>query len=346
MPRPPRIEFPDAVYHVMARGNRREPIVLDDDDRLMLLKTLAELAGRTGFRIHAYALMDNHYHFVLETPKANLVAGMRWFQTTYTKRFNTRHGLDGHLFGGRYKSVIVQDQDGPYFRQLIDYVHLNPVRAGLVRRMGGFDDYEWTSLFDYRRPPSKRPAWMETADGFELAGLRDTPAGRRKYLERIEQMTNWTKPDEAGRVLWEGQTLQSTLRRGWYFGAQEFRDHLLKKLGKPEVEKQRRTRLLRERGSFQTDYDEGLAREIVNRGLEVVGLSEGELEGLRKNDWRKALIAHVLVERTSVRQDWIVEHLRMGTKPYVSRLASEMGGRVARDRKLGRMKARIAKVIV
>ena len=346
MPRPPRIEFPDAVYHVMARGNRREPIVLDDDDRRMLLDTLAELAGRTAVLIHAYAPMSNHYHFVLETPKANLVAGMRWFQTTYTKRFNTRHGLVGHLFGGRYKSVIVQDQEGPYFRQLIDYVHLNPVRAGLVRRSGGFDDFPWTSLVGYRRPPSKRPEWLETADGFELAGVKDTPAGRRKYLERLEGMGDWSRPDDSGRVLWEGQTLHSTLRRGWYFGAQEFRDRLLKGFGRPEVEKQRRTRLLRERGSFQSDYDESLARRILERGLEVLELDEEELGDLRKNDWRKALIAHVLCERTSVRQGWIAEHLRMGTKPYVSRLASEMGTRVTAERKLGRLKNRIAKVIV
>jgi hypothetical protein len=165
-------------------------------------------------------------------------------------------------------------------------------------------------------------------------------------MERLEQMTDWTSPDEAGRVLWEGQTLQSTLRRGWYFGTQEFRERLLEKFGRLEIEKQRRTRLLRERGSFQSDYDEGLAREIMNRGLEVVGLAVSELAGLPKGDWRKALIAHVLVERTSVRQEWMVEHLRMGTKPYVSRLATEMGERVKRERKLSRMKKQIAKVIV
>jgi len=102
MPRSPRIEFPGAIYHVLARGDRREPIVLGDDDRWMFLRTLGEMAKRTGIRVHAYALMDNHYHLVLETPKANLVAGMQWFQTTYTQRFNARNGKWGHLFGGRY----------------------------------------------------------------------------------------------------------------------------------------------------------------------------------------------------------------------------------------------------
>ncbi|MFC7337726.1 transposase [Haloferula chungangensis] len=91
MGRGPRIEFPGAIYHVLARGNRREAIVLGDDDRWMFLRTLGEMAKRTGIRIHAYALMDNHYHLVLETPKANLVAGMQWFQTTYTRRFNVKN---------------------------------------------------------------------------------------------------------------------------------------------------------------------------------------------------------------------------------------------------------------
>ena len=105
MPRSPRIEFPGAMYHVLARGNRREAIVLSDDDRWMFLRTLGEMAGRTGIRIHAYALMDNHYHLVFETPKANLVDGMQWLQTTYTRRFNVKNRLWGHLFGGRLLGI-------------------------------------------------------------------------------------------------------------------------------------------------------------------------------------------------------------------------------------------------
>ena len=124
MPRTPRIQYPGAFYHVMARGNRRENIVLGDDDRWMFLHTLGEMAGRTSILIHAFALMDNHYHLVLETPRANLVDGMQWFQNTYTRRFNVKHKVCGHLFGGRYKAVLVQSDGGDYFSTLIDYVHL------------------------------------------------------------------------------------------------------------------------------------------------------------------------------------------------------------------------------
>ena len=117
---------------------------------------------------------------------------------------------------------MVQHQEGDYFRQLVDYVHLNPVRAGLIERGEGFDRWEWTSLREYRKPPSKRFEWMETAKGFETVNLKDTTAGRRRYLERLETRVDLSQPTEAGKVLWEGQSLQSTLRRGWYFGTQAF----------------------------------------------------------------------------------------------------------------------------
>ena len=133
MPRQVRIEFEGAIYHVMCRGNRRQDIFEDDEDRKTFLRTLGEAAARCGWRIHAWVSMGNHYHLLIETPQANLVRGMTWLQTTYTVRYNTRHRVVGHLFGQRYKAVVVDpEMGGEYFRTLIDYIHLNPVRAGLV----------------------------------------------------------------------------------------------------------------------------------------------------------------------------------------------------------------------
>ncbi len=102
MPRAPRIEYEDAAYHVMARGNRRLPIVFNDADRELFAETLAEACALAKFKTYAWVLMDNHYHWVLETPKANLVEGMTWFQNAFTRRINARNRLWGHLFGGRY----------------------------------------------------------------------------------------------------------------------------------------------------------------------------------------------------------------------------------------------------
>ena len=205
---------------------------------------------------------------------------------------------------------------------------------------------EWTSLREYRKPPSKRFEWMETAKGFEVAGLPDTTAGRRRYIERLETLVDWSKPTEAGKVLWEGQSLQSTLRRGWYFGSQAFREKLLDGLGRDGLNADRKTRKRYTRADLK-DHDVQVAQRIVAAGLECAGLENTDLESLRKNDERKALIAHLLMERTSVPQKWIVENLAMGSAPYVSRLAKEMGRRITTgDRPMRRLKKIIiAKII-
>jgi REP-associated tyrosine transposase len=175
-----RVQYAGAVYHVMDRGDQREAIFRDDEDRERFLKTLGEVCERTGWRLHAYALMSNHYHFMLETPSANLVEGMRWFQTTVTARYNRRHRLSGHLFQGRYKAVLVDPEERAYFTTLSDYIHLNPVRARLVGLDQRLFGYRWSSYPHYvtRR---ERPAWLEPRIVMEELGLEDTSPGRRAY---------------------------------------------------------------------------------------------------------------------------------------------------------------------
>ena len=141
MARQIRIEYEGAIYHVMNRGDRREDIFLDDRDRQDFLKTLGEVCRRAGWRVHAYCLMGNHFHLVIETPQPTLVAGMKWFLGTYTQRFNARHRMRGHLFSGRYKSLIVDGSENFYFRTVCDYVHLNPARAGLLQPEQALSDY-------------------------------------------------------------------------------------------------------------------------------------------------------------------------------------------------------------
>jgi REP element-mobilizing transposase RayT len=132
-----RIEFEGAIYHVMNRGDRREPIFRDDADRKRFLETLGEACAKTDWQVHALCLMGNHFHLVVETPKGNLVAGMKWFLGTYTSRFNRRHKLFGHLFSGRYKALLVDAASPGYFRTVCEYVHLNPVPACAARQTGG-----------------------------------------------------------------------------------------------------------------------------------------------------------------------------------------------------------------
>jgi putative transposase len=140
MTRPLRICIPGGIYHVIARGNDRGVIYLDDADRFAFLRTLAHVVDRFGWLCHAYCLMGNHFHLVVETPRPNLPSGMRQLNGRYAQGFNDRHGRCGHVFQARYRSILVQ-KDG-HLLALCRYVVLNPVRAGLCRDPGA---YFWSS---------------------------------------------------------------------------------------------------------------------------------------------------------------------------------------------------------
>jgi putative transposase len=136
----------------MAQGNQGQTIYADDRDRQVWLDTLAECCEKTGWGIHAYVMMDNHYHLLVETPEANLVAGMKWLQSTYTQRYNSRHKVFGHLFLGHYKVLVVDGAKGNYLGVVSTYIHLNPARAKLIQ-IGHerFDRYRWSSYPWYLR---------------------------------------------------------------------------------------------------------------------------------------------------------------------------------------------------
>ena len=123
MTRKLRVQYPGAIYHVMNRGNHRENIFLDDEDRACFLSTLAEACRKTEWGVLAYCCMPHHFHLVVETPQGNLVAGMKWLLGVYTKRFNIRHKLCGHLFAGRYKALIVEGNGDGSLATVCDYVH-------------------------------------------------------------------------------------------------------------------------------------------------------------------------------------------------------------------------------
>jgi REP element-mobilizing transposase RayT len=140
MARPLRIEYPGAVYHVTSRGNEKKPVFKDDSDRLNFLNTLQHVNKRYNWICHAYCLMTNHYHILIETPDGNLALGMRQMNGVYTQLFNKRHGRTGHLFQGRYKAILIQKDS--HLLEVCRYVVLNPVRAKMVEKP---DDWKWSS---------------------------------------------------------------------------------------------------------------------------------------------------------------------------------------------------------
>src|SRR5215467_7035490 len=185
MARKLRVQYPGAIYHAMNRGDRREPIFNDDKDRLLFLDTLGEACQKTDWQIHAWCLMNNHFHLVTETPRGNLVDGMQWLLGVYTNRFNHRQKEFGHLFSGRYKALIVDGSGNGYLKSVCDYVHLNPVRAKVLKRRSKLRDYRWSSYPEYLKLPRKRWPWLRVERLFGEWGIpKDSEAGREQF-ERL-----------------------------------------------------------------------------------------------------------------------------------------------------------------
>ena len=208
MSRPLRIEYPGAWYHAMNRGRRRESIFLGDDDYLRLLHVLEEGSVMWNVRIAAFCLMPNHYHLLLQTPDGNLSRFMRHVDGVYTQRFNRAHRLDGSLFRGRYKAMVVEAET--YLLELVGYIHRNPVKAGLVDRV---DRYRWSSDRAYRSG-SRQWAWLNRSFVLSMMGEDGRNQGRA-YRQFMSQ------PDSD-----ELSSLFSRKRIPSLLGSKEFIDRL------------------------------------------------------------------------------------------------------------------------
>ena len=324
MPRAPRIVYEGAIYHILARGDRREPIVFDDGDRELFVNTLSKVCAKSGWEVFAWVLMDNHYHLALRTPEPNLVEGMKWFQNTVTRRINTKHRLWGHLFGGRYKAILVEgageeagNYRNDYLTTLIDYIHLNPARAGLVDGgKGSLLDYRWSSLAQgYAVAPSKRPDWLAVEEGLGLFGERDTVSARKRFVGRLDQWSREEARERAGLTEIEGQSLQSTLRRGWYWGSQEFRERLVERFGGGSNQSGDRNKTNSELVKSHQQRGAEKILEAADRFFEGDG---DDWRTAKRGDLRRVAVAWAITRNTTVSQSWIAEQTNLRTAANVS----------------------------
>jgi len=180
MARPLRIEYPGALYHVISRGNEQRSIVTDDADRNKRLEWLRRTVQTYGWRLHAFVLMTNHEHLFVETPEPNLSAGMQYLNGSYTSYFNRRRRRSGHLFQGRFKAHLIDEQG--YFQVVSRYVHLNPVRAKITARP---EDYPWSSYAGYIRA-GKAMDWVTYERVLLDFGPGGDSARRRRYRQYVE----------------------------------------------------------------------------------------------------------------------------------------------------------------
>jgi REP element-mobilizing transposase RayT len=301
MARKLRLQYPGAIYHLMSRGDHREPIFLEAADRAMFLSTLAEVCAKTDWQVHAYCLMNNHFHLVLESPKANLAEGMKWLLGTYTARFNRKHRLFGHLFSGRYKSLLVDNSGNGYFKTVCDYVHLNPVRARLLQPDEPLGAFGWSSYGEYVKGPSQRVPWLRVDRLLGEMGIgADSAAGRREFARRMQASRRVEVSAEYRKI-----------RRGWCYGEDAFRRELLlqasQQIGQHHY------------GEVRRESAEDKAGRLVRAALKEAGWKQSDLARRRKGDPVKITLARRLRRETTMPLKWICQRLEMGSWKSVNR---------------------------
>lgn len=322
----------------MSRGDHRQAIFRDETDCHRFMKCLDEVCDKTGWRIHAFVLLKNHYHMLAETPEGNLVDGMKWFQGAYAQRFNARHKQHGHVFQGRYRALLVEPEADMYFATVSTYIHLNPARA-LVIHPGEepLKRYQWSSYPLYLREKSKRAEWMVTDRVLGSVGIeKDNRRGRKQY-ERYLEGRALDLQTRAGRKSqnkeWEG------LRRGWYLGSEKFRDKLQEHLEGVLSKHQRDSY----DGEAVRQHDEADAEELLIKGMLALGLTEEDLAVLPKSEKRKAVLAWGIRKHTTMGSRWISDRLNMGHIANVTNYVRAMDQ--AKDQNVLRFRRQLAQIL-
>lgn len=303
MARKVRIEYENAYYHLINRGNYRSWIFETSGARKSFLECLTLTAEAKGWRVHAWCLMGNHYHLLIQTPDANLVEGMQWLQSTFANRFNRYRQSHGHVFQGRYKSILL-DSDG--IGAVAHYIHLNPVRAGLVEAES-LERYE-ASSFHQLWYPSKRWRFSDFECCLEAAGgLQDTRAGKRSYRDYL----SWLSADDEARRRLGFETMS----RGWAKGTKAFKKAVL-----ADHHDVQRVQIVE---SEAAEMREPRWERNLASGLNCLGRSGAELETSKKSERWKVAMARYLRERLLVPNAWLAVQLHMGTAQSVSSRISQ-----------------------
>jgi putative transposase len=284
-----RIQYPGALYHVINRGNYRGDVFATADAAAAFLRALGEAAGMHGWRVHAYAVMRNHFHLALETPEPNLVDGMHLLQSSFATRFNRLRGESGHLFQGRYQALLVED--GAAMATVADYIHLNPVRAGIVPAEH-VADFRWSSLGTLVRGP--RPPWLDPSRWLAARGLPDDGEGWEACVARLVEIGS----DEQR---WEAEGLEG-LSRGWAIGTEGWRQAVARDYAQLALA----PGLAAEEGKA---FKEAAWAAALEDALRESGRSADELQSGRLNEPWKLAAAKRVRSRSGAPVVWLAKRL-------------------------------------
>ena len=297
MARKPRLEFGGAIYHVISRGNYRKDVFAGRSAEAFE-KALFEACQKCHWRLHAYVIMSNHYHLALETPEPNLVDGMKWLQGTFANRFNAFHDECGHVFQSRYKSLLIEE--GRSLLGLVNYIHLNPVRAGLAT-LAELQTYPWSSFPKYFAKKVKPP--LIRGEFLSVLEFPDSVSGMKQYarhLERCEE-TDPAKHDEIVRRYCQGWAVAGNAYRKELRA--RFRDGIADPSGREfrELKEARWEIFLKEKLREEEKSPAAAAQES------------------KAASW-KVRVATALRSQTTATNAWIAQHLVMGHPSRVRNL--------------------------
>lgn len=264
MARPLRIEYPGAIYHITSRGNNKAPIFKDDHDRESFLNTVRHVNKRYNWLCHAYCLMDNHYHLIIETPDGNLSKGMRQLNGVYTQLFNKRYGRVGHIFQGRYKAILIQKES--HLLEVCRYVVLNPIRA---RSVNNIEEWKWSS---YSATAGKRKPHPCLTTDWVLGQFGNSRSKTEKGY------CNFVKEGIGGNSIWGDVKAQSLL------GDSKFVDRLLNYLKDHEdiAEVPKSQRFMSRPGLWKIFpdslmQDKGRRNKKIKEAIDMYGYSQKEV---------------------------------------------------------------------
>lgn len=303
MPRKLRLESEGGIYHVINRGNYRADVFRSEKAKAAFLKCLGEACKKSGWVVHAWCVMSNHYHLALETPRGNLAEGMQWLQGTFARRYNTLRNESGHLFQGRYKSLAVEPSG---LGALCHYIHLNPVRAKICT-LATLAQWPWSSLAELLQP-KLRAKWFTPEAGLTQAGnLADTRAGRRKYLEYLA----WLSEDEPAQKALNF----AGMSKGWAVGSLGFKKSLI-------ADHKEAAAAIKQNQSEWQEINHAMLEDVLTELLAKLNKQRGDLKREGKSVPWKLAIAAAMKARTVVTNRWLSEQLHMGNLHEVSRKVS------------------------
>lgn len=299
MPRSLRIQYPGAKYHVINRGNYKRDVFAEAGSAQAFVAALEEAVDRYGWRLAAYVVMRNHYHLALHTPEPNLAAGMHWLQSTFATRFNRMRKENGHLFQGRYKALLLER--GMDLARVVDYIHLNPFRAGLVKA-DQLAHFRWSSLNRFYK--NQRFNGLSSLEWMQAIGLEDSAEGWTSYASRLLRRAK-IPPEVA-------QLEHKKMTTGWALGSSEWKEstlahHLPDKLREGE----------RGRVGWSSDLLEAKWKFQLKQELADEGKSPTDLESDRKSAPWKIAVAERLQRELGVPIKWIARELNMGNERSV-----------------------------